>query len=140
MSDAFGERGFEGRVGAIDSRVSQTARAFKVRATIPNPDLALRTGMFMSLELILDERRSLSVPEVAVLTEGDKSFVFATKDGRAERVEVEIGLRHAGAVEVIEGLTQDQPVVTGGMQAVEDGAPIRLQDDPPAAALPGVSS
>lgn len=124
-SDAFPDRTFEGRITAIDSRVSASSRAFKVRATIPNRDMTLRTGMFVGLELVLDERRAPAVPEEAIVSEGDKTFIYSVADGRAQRVAVKLGLRNGGLVEVREGLDAARSVIVSGLQNLEDGMAVK---------------
>lgn len=124
-SDAFGERTFQGRITTIDSRISASSRTFKARATIPNQDMALRTGMFVSLELVLNERQSPAVPEEAIVSEGDKTYVYAVQDGKARRVEVKLGLRHGRLVEVREGLDSPLTLVTSGVHSLEDGMTVK---------------
>lgn len=127
-SRAFGGRTFEGEVSEIDARISPRSRAFRVRATIPNEDRALRTGMFMSIELVLEEREAITVPEEAVISEGDASYVFTVADNRAERREVRTGVWRDGQVEVVEGLEDDATIVTSGLQSLEDGASVSLKE------------
>lgn len=139
-SDTFPQRVFEGQVSAIDGRVSPTARAFKLRATFPNEDLALRPGMFMSLQIVLDERDSIAVPEDAIVSEADKSFVYVVADGRARRLEVALGLRQEGLVEIRKGLEKDAGIIVTGLHSLEPGMPVRtVAPDGIAAGQPGTS-
>lgn len=128
-SDAFANRVFRGKVTAIDSRISRSARAFKVRVTVPNQDRALRTGMFVGIELVLEERTSPAVPEEAIISEGNATYIFAMEDGKARRVEVTLGLREGGFVEVLRGLEGSPRVITSGAEDLEDGAAVRTGGD-----------
>ena len=47
----YPDRVFNGIVASIDTRVDPVSRAIQVRAVIPNPDDALKPGMFMSVDL-----------------------------------------------------------------------------------------
>lgn len=135
-SDAFGPQTFEGRVGAIDSRISQAARAFKVRATFPNQDLLLRPGMFLSLEVVVDERRSVAVPEESIVSEGTRTFIYSVNDdGRARRIEVSLGLRRGGLVEIRNGIGPQTEVITSGVHGIEHGTAVRRTDPEGTAAL-----
>jgi len=126
MTSAYGDRRFEGKVTSIDSRIDAVGRAFKVRATIPNADLALPAGMFMQVTLELQNRLTVVVPEQAVVPQAGKSFIFVVADGAAKRREVVIGMRAPGSVEIAEGLKPGEMVVTSGLQRLRDGSPVQV--------------
>ena len=129
-SAAFPGRAFNGRIATVDTRIGQVSRAFRVRAVLPNPDLVLPAGMFMHVEVVLEERPAVLIPEEAVTTEADGTFVFVVEEGRARRRTVRLGQRTAGAVEVLDGLEAGQPVVRQGVQRLRDGASVRLLELP----------
>jgi membrane fusion protein (multidrug efflux system) len=123
---AYPDRRFEGTVTSIDSRIDPVGRSFKVRATLPNEDLALPAGMFMHVTLALDNRVAVLVPETAIVPVGGKSYVYVVRDGVAERREVSLGARQAGTVEVANGLEAGDVVVVSGTQSLRDGAPVNI--------------
>jgi membrane fusion protein, multidrug efflux system len=129
-STAFPGRVFSGRIATIDTRIGETSRAFRVRAVLPNPDLVLPAGMFMHVEVVLEERPAVLIPEEAVVAEGDQTFVFTLRDQRAERRPVRLGQRQAGTVEVLDGIAAGETVVREGVQRLRDGAAVRLPDPP----------
>ncbi|MBC8131257.1 MAG: efflux RND transporter periplasmic adaptor subunit, partial [Rhizobiaceae bacterium] len=128
-SDAYGSRDFEGRVSAIGTRIDAASRSFPVQATIPNEDRALATGMFMGVSIVLEERRSVTVPEIAVTNEGDKTYLFAVEADKAVRRDVVIGIREGERVEIREGLEDGVPVVVSGLQRISDGAAVEVVSD-----------
>lgn len=128
-SSAFPEREFSGRIATIDTRIGQVSRAFRVRATLPNPDLVLPAGMFMHVEVVLAERPAVLIPEEAVLAEGERTFVFVVRDDRAERRPVDLGQRRAGTVEVEGGVVAGEAVVSSGLQRLRDDTPVRVEGD-----------
>ena len=123
---AFPERKFHGHVARIDSRIDQASRAFKVRATIPNPDLLLPAGMFMHLSVTLSRREAVMVPEEAVVVEGSDTVVFVAVDGKAVQRSIAIGQREVGAIEVVTGVEFGEDVVVRGLQRLRDGMAVRL--------------
>jgi membrane fusion protein, multidrug efflux system len=127
-SAAFPGRTFAGRIGTIDTRIGQVSRAFRVRAVLPNPDLALPAGMFMHVEVVLAERPAVLIPEEAVVAEGEGTFVFTVEDQRAKRRPVRLGQRTAGTVEVLDGIAVDEAVVRSGLQRLRDGLPVRIEE------------
>lgn len=138
-STAYPDRRFEGRIDVIDTRIGEISRAFRVRAVMPNPELALPAGMFMHVEVVLEERPAVLIPEQAVFAEGDGTYVFTVEDERARRRPVRLGQRRAGTVEVLDGVAAGDAVVQSGLQRLRDGVPVLIQDAPgePTAAAGG---
>jgi membrane fusion protein (multidrug efflux system) len=136
-SRAHGERVFEGVVRGIESRVDPVTRSVQVRALIPNPDRTLKPGLLMQVELLVDPRDALVVPEGAILQQGEKHFVVAVVDAdadatpKAERREVQVGTRKPGLVEVRSGLAAGERVVIDGNDKVPPGQTLKIlaEDD-----------
>ncbi len=122
---AFPDREFAGTVTGVDSRVDSVSRSVTVRAVVPNPDSALKPGMFLNVRLARDERDALMIPEAALMPEQSRQFLYVVEDGRALRREVRIGRRQPGRVEVIAGLKPGDRVVVEGTQKVREGATVR---------------
>ena len=124
-SAAFPGRDFRGAVSSIDSRVDPVTRAVIVRATIPNPDNALRPGMLLSVRLNQRPRDALAIPELALVQVGTDSFVFRIKaDGTVEQAKVVTGARRRGEVEVVEGLAPGDQIVVEGTVKLRPGAKV----------------
>jgi membrane fusion protein (multidrug efflux system) len=126
-ASAYAGEKFKGLVVAVDSRVDPVTRSVSVRAIIPNPDLKLRPGMLMIVELIKDKRESIMVPEIAVTPENNQQFVYTVgPDSVVKRLAVVIGRRTAGAVEITEGLKEGDIVITEGLQDLRPGSKVNL--------------
>ncbi|MEM8855834.1 MAG: efflux RND transporter periplasmic adaptor subunit [Pseudomonadota bacterium] len=121
---AYQGRTFEGTVVAVDSRVDPTSRAFKVRARLPNEDMALPAGMFMRLSLTLGDRDAVVVSEEAIALRAGEPITFVAEGGTAVRRNVETGLRRNGMVEVIDGVEAGEAVIVRGAQSLQDGSRI----------------
>jgi membrane fusion protein, multidrug efflux system len=132
-SNAYADERFVGQVDAIDSRIDPVSRSFRVRAAIDNEDLRLPAGLFMTVDIVIAERAALLIPEEAVLSQGRSSFVFRLDDGVTRRVEVRLGYRRLGEVEVVEGLGAGERIAVTGLQRLRDGSMITLQEAPAAA-------
>jgi membrane fusion protein (multidrug efflux system) len=133
-SSAYPERDFEGRVVAIATRLDPRTRAAMVRAELANPERLLRPGMLLTISLRANPRRSLAVPESALLPQASQQFAVRV-DGelKASRVEVTIGRRVPGYVEVLSGLEATDRVVIDGASKVRPGSTVRVvgRDDAP---------
>jgi membrane fusion protein (multidrug efflux system) len=129
-SETYPDRAFEGMVTSVDSRIDPVTRSVAVRAEIPNPDLLLRPGMLMGVQLFREPRDTLAVPEIAILQVGMDSFVFrVTAEETAERVAVELGARRKGEVEIVRGLSAGDRIVTEGAVKLRDGARVSLAEE-----------
>jgi Cu(I)/Ag(I) efflux system membrane fusion protein len=128
-------REFTGRVAFIDPHVNAETRTLGVRLEFPNPDLALKPGMYAEVELSapIDERggRRLMVPESAVLPTGVRNVVFVDHgDGRMEIRNVRLGTKVNDHYEVLGGLAEGERIVTSGNFLID--AESKLQGVEPA--------
>ncbi len=121
-SAAYGQRAFEGRVSVIDPRVDPVTRTVRLTAEFPNPDEALKPGMFLSVALEVNARNdAVVIPEEAVVGEGLRHLVYVVKDNMVERRVVRIGQRQEGRVEIVEGLQPGETIIVRGVQRVRPG-------------------
>lgn len=126
----YGDLAFRGTVSGIDSRIDPVTRSIQVRALIPNPDGRLKPGLLMQVELERNPREALAVPESALLQQGQDHFVVRVAQGDlAERVQVRIGARRTGEVEILEGLAAGDRVVTHGNDKARPGQALRVRMD-----------
>lgn len=134
--DALPGRKFTAIVQAIDPLVDANGRSVGVRGCIDNRSLQLRPGMFARVNAVFGERDNARViPEEAIVPQGGRQTVIKLVDGPdgdtkiAQRVEVKVGIRRPGRVEITEGLQPGDVVVTAGHQRVQrDGMPVRVVD------------
>jgi membrane fusion protein (multidrug efflux system) len=134
--DAIPDRAFEGKIYAIDPVVDVNGRAIRLRAQIPNPDLALKPGLFARVTIVVDARENaLLVPEAAVIPEGTGRAVYVVDEGKARLTKVEIGNRLPGKVEITAGLSAGAQVVTAGQMRLRDGAAVDVKAAPRQAKL-----
>lgn len=128
-SAAHGGRLFEGRVAVMDTRIDTATRTMRVISEFDNADEALRPGMFLNVQLTLETRpTALLVPEEALDALGERSFVYAIREGRARRIQVQLGLRLPGEVEIRDGLRPDDQVVVRGLQRLRPDVPVRVTE------------
>lgn len=126
-SPAHPDRSFPGRIRAIDSRVDPGTRSVRVRAQIPNADRALRPGMLLTLVLRANPARSLALEEQALVPRGSSQYVVVLDaQDRPRRVEIQIGRRVPGLVEVLSGLSADSRVVIDGASLVRPDGVVRV--------------
>lgn len=126
--DAQAGQEFIGQVTAISPMIDEQGRSVVLRAHVANPDRQLRPGQFARVSLDLDEIDGLMVPETAIAPAGQAQYVYRVINGEvAERVEVKVGIRRDGWVQVT-GLDPEDLVITSGLQKVQDGSKISIQN------------
>ncbi|MGD8495874.1 MAG: efflux RND transporter periplasmic adaptor subunit [Gemmatimonadales bacterium] len=125
---ALPARTFRGTVDFVDPRVRLPGRTITVKAAVENSDRTLKPGMFIEARLATDVRpNAIVVPEAAILPLGGQNYVWAiTPENTANRVEVELGIRRPGSVEVLSGLSAGDRVVTGGQALLYPQAPLSI--------------
>jgi membrane fusion protein (multidrug efflux system) len=134
--DALPGRKYTARIQAIDPLIDANGRSVGVRGCIDNRQLQLRPGMFARVNAVFGVRETaMMIPEEAIIPQGPKVFVIKLLPGPNEktrttqRVEVKVGLRRPGKVEILEGLEPTDSVVANGQQRVQkDGTVVNLLD------------
>jgi membrane fusion protein, multidrug efflux system len=150
--DAIPGRSFEGKIEAIDARVSADSRNVTARAVFANPDRKLLPGMFANLTITTGEPASvLTVPRTAIVYSlyGDNVFVIrAIPHGReqggvsdkggpsgliVDRRFVKVGPALGERIAIEEGLRAGERVVTAGQVKLQAFMPVTIDET---AALP----
>jgi len=113
--DAYPGTEIDGTVTNV-SPVAQTSggtTTFPATITFPTPaGMDLRPGMNANVTIKTAVRENvLLIPESALRTVGQRNFVTVLADGKQTEVEIQIGLRSNGMVEVASGLSEGQKVV-----------------------------
>ena len=125
--DAYPEQSFEGTIYAIEPALDEETRTVLLRARLPNPHNQPRPGLFARVSLILERRENaLVVPEQAIVPVGQTTFVYRVVDDKAVMTPVKLGLRRPGLVEILEGLSAGDLVVTDGQLKIRDGAAVQV--------------
>ena len=132
--DALPGRQFTAVIQAIDPLIDANGRSVGVRACIDNRQNQLRPGMFARVNTVFGERENAKVvPEEAIVPLAGKQFVIKLVDGAekdtktTQRVEVKVGIRRPGRVEIIEGVREGDEVVTAGQQRIQkDGTVVKV--------------
>jgi membrane fusion protein (multidrug efflux system) len=124
---AYPDQPFRGQIANIDPVIDPNTRSVMVRAVLPNADRRLKPGMLLTVRIETRPRIGLSVPELAVVGEGDARFVYVVgADRKVKRTAVRTGLRSGGRIEILEGLRPGEKVVTEGVVKLADGMKVRL--------------
>ena len=115
---AFPGKKFSGMITYVGATMNEKTRTVKVRATVGNPDLVLRPGMFCEATIALGSKKAeevLAVPRDAMFSDEGKTFVFKHwKDDFFVRQDVLKGRVFSDLIEICEGLQAGEMIVTDG--------------------------
>lgn len=125
VAAAYPDQPFRGTVATVDPVLNPQTRAATVRAVLANGDRKLKPGMLLTVSIESAARTAPAVPELAVVGEGEQSYVFTVENGKAKRVKVVTGLRQNGLIEIRQGIRAGQRVVTEGVVKIADGQAVR---------------
>ncbi len=111
--DAYPGRAIRGRIESILPQVDMATRTVRVRLEIENPDLRLRPGMFVNVNLKFSLGQQLVVPASALLQTGARQLAFVDLGGgRLQPKDVVAGPRAGDNVIVLKGLEPGQRIVS----------------------------
>jgi Cu(I)/Ag(I) efflux system membrane fusion protein len=114
MVRAYMAQPVEGELTFIYPELKPETRTARVRIEVPNPDGRLKIDMYADVLFHAGEAAPVvAVPASAVIDSGARQVVLVAKgEGRFEPRPVKLGRRGDGYVEVLEGLTKGEEVVT----------------------------
>ena len=130
-------RSFEGHITNVYPSADPQTRQVRLYVRIPNAGQGLVAGLYANGRVASVSRQGLTVPLTAVDQRSIKPVVLRLKGGKAERVEVTIGMRDEGTerVEITSGVAAGDTLLTGAAQGITPGTPVKVSASTPAADL-----
>ena len=127
--DAFGDRSFEGRIDRIGIDADPRTNTFAAEILVDNSELTLKSGLTARVDVITDTiPKALMIPQSCLLFRGDRTEVFVVTDTNHAAVRtVTVGQVDGGDVNILEGLSAGERLVTSGGQYLKDGDPVRVE-------------
>ena len=117
---------YSGFIDSTASRIDTDKRSLPVRIKLDNKNNELLSGSLLEASIKYNERNALSIPDTSLLMEGDKVYVYKVdKENIVKKIEIEIGLRKQGLVEVKSGLVNGDTVVAEGLKKTRPNGKIK---------------
>ncbi|MBI4772633.1 MAG: efflux RND transporter periplasmic adaptor subunit [Deltaproteobacteria bacterium] len=118
---------FQGKVTRIESSADPLSRTFHIEVLLENPDEALRPGLIVRVEVIVDpDHRGIVLPLDAVLDFGTDPSVFVVREGTAHKRSIAMGEVRGSEVELLQGLAPGDMVVVSGQEYLKDRQPVAI--------------
>jgi RND family efflux transporter MFP subunit len=127
--DAIAGTAFTGAVTRIAETLDPATRTMQVEIDLDNAAGRIRPGYFGQTRIVLETRTQvLAVPSAALRIDDGMAAVFVVaSDGTAKRVAVTLGVADGDAVEITDGLSGTEHIVTGpAVRQLRDGAAVTV--------------
>jgi RND family efflux transporter MFP subunit len=133
-------RTLTGRVTRINPTADPATRQVRIIASIPNESGALVGGLFATGRLASESKTGLTAPVSAIDARSTVPAVMRIRQGKVERVPIQLGLRDEGAerVEITSGVQAGDTLLLGAAQGISSGTIVRVSV--PADKAPGSRS
>ncbi len=129
--DALPGRVFRGKVDRFSNTEEVQNRTMRTEVDLPNPDGALREGMFGLATIVLEGLPGvLTIPGTALVGPftADQAYCFRVEDGRAVRTPIKLGYSGGGRAIVLEGLKEGD-VVAADPARLKDGQAVEVEPE-----------
>jgi RND family efflux transporter MFP subunit len=116
-----------GKIVRFTRELTTATRTMLAEVDVPNPDLALSTGMTAEATIVLQERKGvLTVPAGAVLKgDGQPYVLIVDANDKVQKAPVQLGIQGPDRVEITQGLAEDQSVIVSGQANYQPGQSVR---------------
>jgi RND family efflux transporter MFP subunit len=124
---AFPQKVFEGVITAVDPVLDPATRTLRVVATVDNPDLMLRPGMFVKAEIVKAAHvDAVVLPKKLVVKRQNKDVVFVEEGARAQMRTVETGLESRDSIEIVAGIEEGDRLITSNYETLRARTRVRV--------------
>jgi len=123
---SYPERTFAAKISYVTPAIDPATRRVQVRANVENPGGLLQPEMFANVSIFTsDDTTSPAVPREAIIYEGNAARVWVATDDKSIALRrVTLGLTGGNVVQVLEGLSAGERVVTRGSLFIDRAATI----------------
>lgn len=117
---------YDAVINEINTMVDDATGLFKIEAQLADADDAA-TGSTVKLTVTTGKAENvMTIPVDAVYYSGGKAYVYLYEDGKAKKASIEVGINDDDYVEVTDGLSADDLVVSTWSNNLYEGADIQL--------------
>lgn len=119
---------YRAQVYATESSIDMETHSLNIRAIYPNRNGELLAGRYADIQLKQKEiEDAIAIPSEAIVPEMGKNKVFVYRSGVAEPADVVIGLRTEAEVQIVQGLSVGDTILTSGTLQLRKGMSVEIQ-------------
>jgi len=126
--DALAGRVFKGTVTRMAEAEDLKDRTMRVEIDLPNPDGALKDGMYGRAIIELEPpSKNFTIPASCLIDQNERGEgqVFVVKDGKVKRVPIRVGKDDGLHAEVLSGLSADDELIAQPTSSITEGIEVR---------------
>ncbi len=100
---------------------------YPVSVEITGDTKALKPGFQVIMEIETEKKTAMVLPMDALQDDGDKTYVFTVKKGKASKQKIKTGISSGKKIEILEGVSKDDHVIINGPQKIKDGMEVTVK-------------
>jgi Cu(I)/Ag(I) efflux system membrane fusion protein len=117
---SMSDKEWQGEVEYIYPELNPKTRTLKVRLKIPTPEQLLKPNMFADVTLLTNNKKVVSVPtESIIYYEQSPRVVKVISENKYQPVDVTIGMKSNGQVEIIDGIKEGDDILVSGQFMID---------------------
>ena len=118
---------FEGRLDYLYPYAESKTRTIKARFIFDNPEQLLKPNMFAEVQIYAGRKiNAVVIPDEAIVRSGTRTQVFVVREkGKFEPRIVKLGIASEGQVQVLEGLSAGEEIVTSSQFLIDSESKLR---------------
>lgn len=121
------EKEYRGTIDRISPVADSRTNLYQTKVYLDNDDFSIKPGMFTKVFFNIDFKENVvKIPSEAVITSGNKNYVYIASGDMAKQSEVNLGIDSGMFVEVIKGVNDGDKLVVKGQQYIKDGSNIKV--------------
>lgn len=121
---------YQAKIYAIEPKIDPATRALQVRAIFPNDRGELIPGSYVNITLALnDVKNAITIPTQALALDISGELVFIYKNGLAVPRKVESGIRTEEEVQIVDGITAGDTIITTGVMQLRPRAKVKIMSE-----------
>ena len=118
-------------VTRISPIVDPATGTFKITIEMRGAELSIKPGMFGRMSIVYDKHESvLQIPRSAIIESAGTTSIFVVEEGTGLRRDVQTGFSSNGMVEIIDGLTDGENVITVGHVGLKNDSKVVVINAP----------
>ena len=127
LAEATGAKPYATQLTRLSSVLENPSKTMLIESVLPNPDGALKPGMYANVRLGIETHRGVRLlPLTAVIMEKAVATAYVHEAGKARRRVLKAGFNDGTNLEILDGLKPDEDVLVVGTATLTDGQAVTL--------------
>ncbi|WP_096199057.1 efflux RND transporter periplasmic adaptor subunit [Bacillus sp. FJAT-45350] len=124
------EEQLQGTISVVSPVINPQTNSFTVEIPVDNTELKIKGGMKATAHIKLGTiEEALMVPLTAILYDDLQPYVYVVNEGTVTRTNIIIGMRNEDMIEVVDGLSAEDIIVTTGKERLTEGVEITIRSE-----------